>query len=44
MNTELCRHCGCKTVELSKCLECRLIVSRVCHCCNNIECVQTHVH
>ena len=42
MNNKLCRICGCEVRELDLCTACRLSITSICNCCENIVDVQTH--
>ena len=44
MNNKLCRICGCEIKELDFCIQCRLKVTAICNCCQNIVDIQTHVN
>ena len=44
MNNKLCRICGCEIKELDFCIQCRLKVTAICNCCQNVVDIQTHVN
>ena len=42
MNNKLCRICGCEIRELDLCTACRLSITSICNCCENVVDIQTH--
>ena len=43
MNNKLCRICGCEIRELDLCTTCRLSITAICNCCENIVDLKNHV-